>query len=551
MSWKEPADTANVTAYDPVLSARVAPCNASAIAVDAQAEVQPVVRNASDVEGAGNNTISAPANVTRRACMLDARNVPSPRAYTQALLASVSGATETSQAAIVSASGLPPNASVVFGQPPVTTVEAGHLWVHVGGASASVGPIETAATMFSGPMHNATAPFVFAEPRDACRALDNGAAINGSYAVVVRGSCPMVDKARNAQAAGAIALLIVNGEYQDAIHAPADLLAAGTGSSKSEADSVVSLPAGIARAVGDDYLKDRPVHIPCVMLSAHAFYTIERALALARGKQEGASIPVTARLSPSPLSTSLWDSIAAIGKAGHVWEGDAFQQQRELLRLLRLHHPSSGTGGAERYALLRHYAGRAGLLDDLTSLEQEIVWEGGKDIAAHAGMGRGQHRGSHLLDHTALASFHLTANLPISRMAREQGDWLMQCRSDSTNTYTVRLGLGHGSGSGSSLAGLSSPTRRIAEAIAQQACIEKLALINAAHLGSLLAVLRHELDTEDWGRTTNTLFRPWRIGGEEASRMAGRYIEVSTLYENEMPTSDAMTVGQWVDAALQ
>ena len=45
---------------------------------------------------------------------------------------------------------------------------------------------------------------------DACDPAVNGAALSGKIAVLYRGSCPFVDKVANAQAAGAIAVIVIN-----------------------------------------------------------------------------------------------------------------------------------------------------------------------------------------------------------------------------------------------------------------------------------------------------------------------------------------------------
>ena len=51
------------------------------------------------------------------------------------------------------------------------------------------------------------ASLVVAEPVDGCAPIwDNAEAVNGSIVVVDRGACPFVDKAMNAQAAGAVAV---------------------------------------------------------------------------------------------------------------------------------------------------------------------------------------------------------------------------------------------------------------------------------------------------------------------------------------------------------
>jgi hypothetical protein len=52
--------------------------------------------------------------------------------------------------------------------------------------------------------------FVLAEPIIGCDALTNAAAMQGKIAVIDRGSCDFVLKARNAEAAGAIAVIICN-----------------------------------------------------------------------------------------------------------------------------------------------------------------------------------------------------------------------------------------------------------------------------------------------------------------------------------------------------
>jgi hypothetical protein len=51
---------------------------------------------------------------------------------------------------------------------------------------------------------------VLADPILACGPLNNAAAVNGNVAFVDRGTCAFVDKARNAQAAGARAIIIAN-----------------------------------------------------------------------------------------------------------------------------------------------------------------------------------------------------------------------------------------------------------------------------------------------------------------------------------------------------
>ena len=68
-----------------------------------------------------------------------------------------------------------------------------------------------AVTEFGFPLSAAyTRPAVQATPNDGCAPLTNGSQINGNIAFINRGTCTLTTKARNAQAAGAVALIIGN-----------------------------------------------------------------------------------------------------------------------------------------------------------------------------------------------------------------------------------------------------------------------------------------------------------------------------------------------------
>ena len=51
---------------------------------------------------------------------------------------------------------------------------------------------------------------VLASPPDACSGLQNAAAMNGTIALIQRGTCSFSDKVKRAQDAGALAVLIAN-----------------------------------------------------------------------------------------------------------------------------------------------------------------------------------------------------------------------------------------------------------------------------------------------------------------------------------------------------
>ncbi len=74
--------------------------------------------------------------------------------------------------------------------------------------TASFGPQITSSNMVSGEV--VLADDGISSGSDACSALINGAAVSGKIALIDRGTCAFVDKVNNAQAAGAIGVLVVN-----------------------------------------------------------------------------------------------------------------------------------------------------------------------------------------------------------------------------------------------------------------------------------------------------------------------------------------------------
>ncbi|KAL4439416.1 hypothetical protein ABPG77_008745 [Micractinium sp. CCAP 211/92] len=86
-----------------------------------------------------------------------------------------------------------------------------------GGSSSGDGGGGVAASWnASGPaaMCLVEGPLVAADPLDACGALKNAARLNGTIALVQRGSCMFVNKVLAVQAAGAVAAVVVNTEAQ-------------------------------------------------------------------------------------------------------------------------------------------------------------------------------------------------------------------------------------------------------------------------------------------------------------------------------------------------
>lgn len=86
---------------------------------------------------------------------------------------------------------------------------------------AAIGSFDAIESLFSPTLASTgeiTGVIVLAEPSQACQSLANAAAIAGNIALIDRGSCSFPVKVLNAQAAGAIAAIIVNN--QDGLPAP-------------------------------------------------------------------------------------------------------------------------------------------------------------------------------------------------------------------------------------------------------------------------------------------------------------------------------------------
>jgi hypothetical protein len=103
------------------------------------------------------------------------------------------------------------------------------------GTSSTFGAVATPAN-FSGPIVTGLSP-----TNDGCNAFTNAADVAGKIAIVRRGTCGFVVKAKNAQDAGAIAVIIANNQAGGAI---------GLGG----ADPTVTIPAiSIAQDLGDAF----------------------------------------------------------------------------------------------------------------------------------------------------------------------------------------------------------------------------------------------------------------------------------------------------------
>jgi len=106
------------------------------------------------------------------------------------------------------------------------------------GPGPTAGEMTVAAASFGPKAFTLTGDVVVGAPLDACVALTNADAVVGKIALVDRGTCPFADKVKNAQAAGAIGVLVAN-------NSPTGLPGMGG------ADAAVTIPSfGISQANG-------------------------------------------------------------------------------------------------------------------------------------------------------------------------------------------------------------------------------------------------------------------------------------------------------------
>lgn len=256
-------------------------------------------------------------------------------------------------------------------------------------------------------------------------------AVAGKYAIVYRGGCPMIDKARHIEAAGAAGLIIVNSGADPA--SPPALIDLQEEASRrwrcrfggmcaepptldpsaADGNGIVPAPAslqaaggvpGATQAIADDAVKEKPVRLAVMMISALAaarwrwvdpatggavrtiadlgvrlqlrprsargdqWDTLAEdlpamfAVAAGPGARPGAGAPPAAPATGgAPGAARGAAAVAAARRAAAATPGAALSlpadhgsRQQLLLRLLFRHHPESEQGHPERWALVQH-----------------------------------------------------------------------------------------------------------------------------------------------------------------------------------------------------
>ena len=210
-----------------------------------------------------------------------------------------------SEAVEVDADGNP-----IVGKEPAKEIEGGTVKVFASASEEGIQEYEFLTAMFGAPVNSKQVPYAFGEPSEGCSELTNGDAIQGKVAVLRRGACMFANKAHNAQAAGAIGVIIVNTE------------------------------GGLSRMFGGD-TKSNFVTIPVAMVTNEC------------GKElEAKAATGLLQLTPTQVKANLWDQAARFCKRMNWPEDD--EQREDLYKQLKKKHDPALTeeGGPERMRII-------------------------------------------------------------------------------------------------------------------------------------------------------------------------------------------------------
>ena len=87
-------------------------------------------------------------------------------------------------------------------------------------ACAMYAEVQAVNYQYLQPMEVLSSSTVVAVPEMGCSPLENGEQMAGNIAVITRGACTFTEKARNAQAAGAVAVIITDDRVQGLVPMP-------------------------------------------------------------------------------------------------------------------------------------------------------------------------------------------------------------------------------------------------------------------------------------------------------------------------------------------
>jgi hypothetical protein len=226
------------------------------------------------------------------------------------------------------------------GVPPALVDPSGHLDTTLEFLAADFGGVFAPGTLFRA---------VAAAPRNACEPFTPhmADAVAGAVVVVERGECPLVNKSRHAQAAGAHGVLFVNlaptGPAPGVVTALTAAIANRTGAPPTQ-EHLAALQAaqvfgpfvGSVTAFSDS--DDRDIIVPVAMVSAAAGGWLLPLL-------EQGDVALVVGWEPSHAATrAVWDGLREVrDRSPGYWPTNTTSLRQQLELLLRVHHPKAAT----------------------------------------------------------------------------------------------------------------------------------------------------------------------------------------------------------------
>ena len=362
----------------------------------------------------------------------------------------------------------------------------------------------------------------FPEPFDGCSPFvgDEAAAVQGTFAVLERGTCPMIHKARHAQDAGAAGVLFVN---------------TGATPPPPDAPEAAQLPGfygphvGSVSSHGDGM--EPVVRIPAAMV------TREAAGGWRSARDAFAGAVATFRLSAARAGS--WPALVAARNAGDAYWADTSEDRTAQLReLLLAHHAASHTGSAEREAFLRALAGVRGLTAELAAAEASVDWH----TASSEPWARAQEQETDLLGHAeatpsdllfpGLVSPYLSQRLPASLL--DPSAAAMACVVNGKVSVRMdRFDL-------TSSFGLD---KKLGALLRTHACLERALMHHASVVGDSIRLFQDRRGMKAWDKLASTLAQPFNTPQDAALPLLQQFVRFAEEHREALDGDQDTPIG--------
>jgi hypothetical protein len=396
--------------------------------------------------------------------------------------------------------------------------------------------VEGNIALFGGALPGAELRLEMANPPDACTPLSNTHKAGSTVLVVKRGTCPMISKARHAQAANASTMIIINTDQtwplvEKARAVWAQLSKESDVSQELAGYFVSPHDLGTVQASPDDHPED--VHIGVLMVSNRAGALLENLLARAV-----TSPTVRLLVHDSSHASPSWDELRELATKKGVFWPEGPRGVRKMVRIIRETSPLSSRGSEERFEAFKALTMLSGLEPALRlqALLPEVAFDADGRSLPHSSdeiIVEESMRISSSEPATAFLLQHMPAStLQQSSAAADP----LACRIDGGVAHFRVMSVRAPEESGVQL------TPRAVELLKAQACLERLLLHNAAALGAQLQLIRDENSPDVYGKILSSLFRRFHMeDAEHALFMGETYIRATKLIAPGMVPSSQVS----------